>query len=169
MNPKRSGLQRVRSAQQPGSQNVPKEQLPKSWAHKNKCASRPTTAPAKQARVLIRALEGQGQREIARKEGLHRSTVVRILSQPEFMAVLTEARSHVARLLPKAVDTLEHHLDKKDLQAALATLHGMQILVPRSQQQVAVGVASEFADRTDEELEHFAQTGKWPGEPEDEI
>jgi DNA-binding MarR family transcriptional regulator len=76
-----------------------------------------------QKRVLTRHIGGESNRAIAREEGIDRSTVGRILSQPEVAELITESKARLLSLVPKAVAAYEEVLnsDNLPLKAATAT------------------------------------------------
>ena len=127
-----------------------------------------------EARVAQRRVVGESEREIARNEGLSPSAVHRILSREEFRTIQAEGRSAAVRLVHKAVQVVDHHLDKKDLTAGLETLKGTQVLVSRAQTDVALSQPAEYtewgyaayANRSNEELEFAVKFHHWPSEQE---
>ncbi len=78
------------------------------------------------------------------------------------------------RLVHKAAQVVDHHLDKNDLTAATETLKGTQVFVHRSQSEIAMSQPATFgefgygaySDKSREELEHVARFGRWPSEEE---
>ncbi len=129
---------------------------------------------ARAARVAQRIVTGESQREAAQNEGISRGAVQRILSRDEFRAIQAEGRSAAVQLVHKAIRVVDHHLDKNDLTAGLETLKGTQVLVHRSQTEIAMSQPATFgefgygaySDRSREELEHVARFGRWPTEGE---
>ena len=129
---------------------------------------------ARNARVAQRIVAGESQREAAKNEGISRSVVQRILSREEFRSIQAEGRSDVLRLVHKAAQVLDHHLDKNDLTAATETLKGTQVFVHRSQSEIAMSQPATFgefgygaySDKSREELEHVLRFGHWPSEEE---
>lgn len=82
-------------------------------------------------RVVARHIRGQSNRQIAREEGLDRETVGRVLAQPEIKQMITQYRSQLLSMVPKAIDAYDEALDSDDLRlkAAMATklLEGFQV------------------------------------------
>ena len=121
-----------------------------------------------------RTMLGESEREAAKNEGISKSSVHRILSREEFRSIQAEGRSSAVLLVHKAVRVVEHHLDKNDLTAGLETLKGTQVLVPRSQSEIALAQPATFtewgygaySDKSREELEYVARFGRWPTEEE---
>ena len=121
-----------------------------------------------------RTMLGESEREAAKNEGISKSSVHRILSRDEFRSIQAEGRSDVLRLVHKAAQVLDHHLDKNDLTAATETLKGTQVFVHRSQSEIAMSQPATFgefgygaySDKSSEELEHVARFGRWPSEEE---
>lgn len=120
----------------------------------------------RQARVVGRALAGQSRRTIAREEGLHRDTVARILSQPEFQNIIESFRSQMVDLLPEVIRTYRHHLRHKDLAAARDMAHGLQVFRPKAE-QVVTQRADFPLDRPTKDYEFFAEYARWPEESEE--
>ena len=129
---------------------------------------------ALEVRVAQRTMMGESQREAAKNEGISKSSVHRILSRDEFRAIQAEGRSAAVQMVHKAIRVVDHHLDKNDLTAGLETLKGTQVLVHRSQTEIAMSQPVTFgefgygaySDRSREELEHVARFGRWPSEEE---
>ena len=81
----------------------------------------PYTSPAVQTRVMDRRIRGESNRKIAREERIDRETVNRILSQAEYLAMISEQQSRLLRLSSKAIDVYEEALESDDLGLAVAT------------------------------------------------
>src|SRR5579864_8222449 len=83
-------------------------------------------------RVLVRHMNGQSNREIARAEAIDRSTVGRILSQQEVVSLIAQNQARLLSLVPKAIGVCEEALDSDDLRLATATatklLENLQVL-----------------------------------------
>jgi hypothetical protein len=102
-------------------------------------------------RVLVRHMNGQSKREIARVEGIDRETVGRILSQQEVVNQIAQNQARLLSLVPKAIKVCEEALDSDDLRLATATatkiLEGMQVLGGIEQVYEFAKKASPEADR----------------------
>ncbi len=129
---------------------------------------------AQEARVAQRRMVGESEREIAKNESMSPSAVHRILSREEFRSIQAEGRSDVVRLVHKAAQVVEHHLDKKDLTAATETLKGTQVFVHRAQTEIALSQPAQYTEwgyaaygeRSNEELEFAVRFHHWPSEEE---
>lgn len=102
-------------------------------------------------RVLVRHMNGQSKREIARVEGIDRETVSRVLSQQEFVNLVAQNQARLFSLVPKAIKVCEEALDSDDLRLATATatkfLEGMQVLGGIEQTYEFAKKASPEAER----------------------
>ena len=129
------------------------------------------------ARVTNRRVSGESEREIAKNEGVHPSTVHRILSREEFRSMQAEGRSDMVRHVHRAAKVVLHHLKKKDLTAALETLKGTQVLISRAQTEISLSQPAEYtefgyaayAKKGNEEMEFAVRFRRWPTEAEVEV
>lgn len=81
-----------------------------------------TKPPAIKAKVIALYAEGQSKARIARKLGIDRETVTRILDEPEIKEAVEASRSRCIALLPKAEQAVERQLDEGDGDLALRLL-----------------------------------------------
>ena len=130
-------------------------------------------AETKQHEIVVRRVAGETKSSIAKSMGISRETVARVLSQGEYQHIVQKSRSQLADLLSKAIKVIEYFLTNekrnktnKAADIALAVLHGLQVLVPRSRADVAMAQDDEFEGWTDEQIEKYIATGQRPGEPE---
>ena len=79
---------------------------------------------ALQVRVVERHMNGESDREIGKKERIHRSTVKRIRSQPEVLKIIAEQKNRILLMTPKATDVYQETLCSNDpkLRFAAATV-----------------------------------------------
>ena len=105
-------------------------------------------------RVLVRHMNGESNREIAKAEAIDRSTVGRILSQQEVVHMIAEGQSQLLSLVPKAIEVYRVALDSDDERLATATatkiLEGAQVLGGIEQM-------FEFAKKASPEVEREQQ------------
>ena len=139
---------------------------------KNKRGSGLYTQPAKQAMVMAKSLVGMSQREIAETENLHRGTVKRILSQDDFRRAVQEGRSHLFRLIPKALEVYERELNsrrrtKEKFAIARHVVDGTQVAIPRTEQLQGT-MEPDIQERSEEELEFAMRFKRWPTDEEKE-
>ncbi len=81
------------------------------------------TPDAVQSRVIARHVDGQSNREIAKKEGIDRGTVSRILAQVEVAVLMKRYHSQLLAMVPRAIAVYKQLLNSKDerVRAAAAT------------------------------------------------
>lgn len=85
---------------------------------------------AKQEEALNALAAGEAVTQAAADAGVHRSTVHRWQSNPDFVACLisrrtgfrSEAEARFYQLRKKAIDVIDHSLDEGDARTALAVL-----------------------------------------------
>jgi len=124
-----------------------------------------------QHEVVVRRMQGKSKTAIGKSLGMARKTINRILGQGEYSQMVQMGRSRIALLIPKAVEVVGHHLNRKTtdkaVDVAIEILKGVQVLVPRSRADLAPAMPDEFEGWTDEQLLHFAETGERPGGTEE--
>ena len=140
--------------------------------------------PIQQGRILGKVLAGAPIRQIAREEGVHHTTVERVLSRSEWQAMLTEYRSRALQAAPDALEYL-HRRVKQGLkarpdvdvpgatQAAIKILEGTLVLARKTDIEIAAG-AGDFGrygrglynDKSNEELRYYMKHDRWPSSVE---
>lgn len=137
----------------------------KGIAKQRAVKSRITTPVVKQSQVIALAMVGESQSEIARRIGLARETVAKILSQSEINEEVERAKSliiHQAQPLTRMLLALGLAGDR---QAIVDALSGIGVLVPRKNLAVAhQGQVDLLHRRANEELDFFLKHGAWPEE-----
>ncbi len=77
---------------------------------------------------MLEAMAGKDKTQIAKDLNLDRTTVRRILSEPEVAARVQEGYSRCIELIPKAVDAVETDLEKGNGNLGIAILKGVGVL-----------------------------------------
>jgi hypothetical protein len=135
-----------------------------------KGSSKTTVKPPEVVRRILRGkLAGQTTAALARAEGVHRDTVLRILTLPEIREQMQFAR---LRIVNEAEPMTERLVDiamgrkKGDWRALVETLKGVGVLTTR--QEIEIGRRPEelFEGRNYHELMFFGMHLRWP-EPDE--
>ena len=127
-------------------------------------AENPRVPRATEQRVFALALAGNNKSKIAKEVGIN--PVARILSQQEFDSLVDEFRSRIITNLAEiAYKGLEHLLKKKDRQAVMQTLFGLNILSQHAAIKLQDG---ELPERTydDAKVRFYYEYGRWPTKAE---
>jgi hypothetical protein len=141
------------------NQHKPAKKEGRKWAAP---AKNPYTPMAKQAAEMALGVAGESNVQIARKVGLNRETVTRILSQPECEALAGEYRSEIlSRIVPLAIKSLEKLVRKADRVAVIQTLFGMKIFSQRHEMELNKGQLPE-RNYADAKIKFYYQSGRWP-------
>jgi hypothetical protein len=123
----------------------PVSRPPKSRHSQPKAVVLRTPEPV-QGRVIARYVQGQSNRAIAAEECLDRSTVARILSQPEVARLMGEYQAQILGLVPLAIAAFEEVLisDNLPLKGATATklLEGVGALLKNGSERLADNTAT---------------------------
>lgn len=142
------------------------------------------TAPATRTKVLIARAQGKSKHRIAKELDIGRDTITRILSREEREEQIQRARSRLYSKLDKAAENICEKLDAGDYDASKDVMVGMQVFVPKTQQEIGAMGDEFFVDHdnpaeldyyirfgtkvkpwpTQEELEFYTKCGKWPQE-----
>jgi hypothetical protein len=99
--------------------------------------------PAVQAAVLVKALNGESNTQIAEDLGIHRHTVRAILAQPELDKMVQEGKTRLHQLIPKSLDSLEYALNKHKTPEAILILRATSVL-PSEQEGSGAAVSINF-------------------------
>lgn len=135
-----------------------------------KGSSRKTVKSPEVVRRIIRGkLAGQTTAAVARAEGVHRDTVLRILTLPEVRERMERARQRVvseAEPMTKRLVDIAMGRKKGDWRALVETLKGVGVFTAK--QEVEIGRRPEelFEGRSYHELMFFGMDLRWP-EPEE--
>ena len=104
---------------------------------------------------------------------MDRSTVNRIVSQPEVVALIAEYQTRLLLMVPRAIEVYEEALNSKDPTrsdpAATNIFGGAGVMSPRGLQgTIDDAKARHFDSSTKSDLEFAAGPGefRWPPEPE---
>ncbi len=135
-----------------------------------KGSSKKTVKPPDVVRRILRGkLAGQTTAALARAEGIHRDTVLRILTLPEVRERMERARQYVVSeaepMTRRLVDIAMGHKEG-DWRALVETLKGVGVLTTR--QEIEIGRRPEelFEGRSYHELMFFGMHLRWP-EPDE--
>jgi hypothetical protein len=135
-----------------------------------KGSSKKTVKPPEVVRRILRGkLAGQTTAALARAEGIHRDTVLRILTLPEVRERMERARQYVVSeaepMTRRLVDIAMGHKEG-DWRALVETLKGVGVLTTR--QEIEIGRRPEelFEGRSYHELMFFGMHLRWP-EPDE--
>jgi len=97
------------------------QQVPKP--RKSYLPKRSIKSPAIQAEVVARRAYGESKAQISQQLGIAPNTVSGIIELTEIDTLLQDNRLGCAKLLPKSVRVVDHHLNRNSLTAALAILN----------------------------------------------
>ena len=141
-------------------------------------------SPIQQGRIVGKVLAGGAIRQVAREEGVHHTTVERVLSRSETQAMLAAYRSKALQAAPDALEYL-HRRVKQGLmakpdedvpgatQAAIKILEGTQVLASKMDIEVAAGAGDFgrygrglYTDKSNEELRYYMKHDRWPSSVE---
>src|SRR5437867_2972263 len=135
-----------------------------------KGSSKKTVKPPEVVRRIIRGkLAGQTTAALARAEGVHRDTVLRILTLPEIrermefarLRIVNEAEPMTKRLVDIAMGRKEG-----DWRALVETLKGVGVLTTRQEIEIGRRPEERFEGRSYHELMFFGMHLRWP-EPDE--
>jgi hypothetical protein len=96
-------------------------------------------APIIQAEVIARRANGESKLHIAHEMKLGYNTVGGIVEQNKVDELLADGRIGAARLIPKSLATVNHHLDRNSLTAALAILNPLVLSKDAAPRDPAIG------------------------------
>ena len=141
-------------------------------------------SPIQQGRIVGKVLAGLTMRQVAQEEGVHHTTVERVLSRSGWQAMLTEYRSRALQAAPDALEYL-HRRVKQGLkarpdvdvpgatQAAIKILEGTLVLARKMDIEVAAGAGDFgrygrglYTDKSNEELRYYMKHDRWPSSVE---
>lgn len=129
------------------------------------------TAETVQNEVVRQRLKGGKIQAIAQQLGVCRDTVRRILDKHEVAERVGRARSVLLESAEKMAERYTRiGLKGRPQHAAPVigkTLEGLQVLVPRRQEELGL-MPDPMANRERDELDYFALTGFWPSAEERE-
>jgi hypothetical protein len=116
-------------------------------------------------RVLVRHMNGASNREMARVEGIDRSTVGRILSQQEVVNLTAQNQSRLLNLVPRAIEVCEQALDSDDERLATATatkiLENLQVLGSLDR---AIEIANQVSPEAEQRRQRILMFGEFTDE-----
>jgi len=126
--------------------------------------TKPNTPPATQVAIEALALTGSNNSEIARRVGVDRETVGRILTMTEMEVCRSRARSVILQAVPELAALLVEIAKNKDLVAILAALRGVGALTNKL--EVDSSTANEQRSYAFPKVAFFYERGRWPTLPE---
>jgi len=126
--------------------------------------TKPNTPQATQVAIEALALTGSNNSEIARRVGVDRETVGRILTLTEMEARRGQARSVILQAVPELAGLLVQIAKNKDLAAILAALRGVGALTNKL--EVESSTANEQRSYAFPKVAFFYKHGRWPTLPE---
>lgn len=135
-----------------------------------KGSSKKTVKPPDVVRRIVRGkLAGQTTAALARAEGVHRDTVLRILTLPEVRERMERARQYVvSEAEPMTERLVDIVMGRKegDWRGLVETLKGVGVFTAK--QEVEIGKRPEelFEGRGYHELMFFGMHLRWPGPEE---
>ena len=88
----------------------------------------PKEKELRQEMILLRTVVGQRTADIAKEMNLGIDTVKKDLQAARRSGLITAARDQIITLVPKAIATLEAHLDLGDKDVALLVLEGLGVI-----------------------------------------
>jgi hypothetical protein len=116
-------------------------------------------------RVLVRHMNAQSNREIARVEGIDRETVGRILSQQEVVNLIAQNQARLLSLVPKAIGVCEQALDSDDERLATATatkiLESLQVFGSLDR---AIEIANQVSPEAEQRRQRILMFGEFTDE-----
>ena len=128
------------------------------------CIRKPNTPQAKQVAIQALALTGSNNSEIARRVGVDRETVGRILTLTEMEARRSQAHSVILQAVPELAGLLVEIAKTKNLEAILAALRGVGALTNKL--EVESSTADEQRTYAYPKIAFFYKHGRWPTLPE---
>jgi|SRR6267143_118562 len=131
-----------------------------------KGSSKKTVKPPDVVRRILRAkLAGQSTAALARAEGVHRDTVLRILTLPEIRERMERARQHVVsetEPMSKRLVDIVMGRKKGDWHGLVETLRGVGVLTNRQELEIGRRPVELFEGRSYHELMFFGMHLRWP-------
>jgi hypothetical protein len=135
-----------------------------------KGSSKKTVKPPDVVRRILRGkLAGQTTAALARAEGVHRDTVLRILTLPEIRERMERARQHVvseAEPMARRLVDIAMGRKKGDWRALVETLKGVGVLTNKQELEIGGRPEELFDGRGYHELMFFGMHLRWP-EPDE--
>jgi len=122
--------------------------------------TKPNTPQSTQVAIEALALTGSNNSEIARRVGVDRETVARILTLTEMEARRGQARSVILQAVPELAGLLVQIAKNKDLVAILAALRGVGALTNKLEVEDTSG--DEQRTYAFPKAAFFHKYGRWP-------
>ena len=122
--------------------------------------TKPNTPQATQVAIDALALTGSNNSEIARRVGVDRETVGRILTLSEMEACRGQARSVILQAVPELAGLLVEIAKTNNLEAILAALRGVGALTNKL--EVENSTAGEQRTYAYPKIAFFHKHGRWP-------